>query len=299
MSGAQRELAERIAAAPASWGICELPGWGYQIPVEQVLDDMRTLGLKHTELGPDGFIPGAPEQQAGLLGRYGLTALGAFVPVVLYDRANSPDPTIRAVLDAFEVLGAEMMVISADSGGTTYDNRPELDDDQWRTLIENLERAVDMAAERGVKACVHPHMGTMIQTPDEVQRVLASCEVPICLDTGHLTVGGTDPVALAKQAPERVAHVHFKDVDAELVAAVQSGQHDYTDAVRLGMYKPLGQGAVDLAEIVRTLEGAGYNGWYVPETDRVLAGEPSAENEPLEDMRTSVEFLRGLSRVSA
>ena len=104
----------------------------------------------------------------------------------------------------------------------------------------------------------------MIETPAEVERVLQHPRVPLCLDSGHLTVGGSDPVELARTVPHRIAHVHVKDVDAQLAADVRSGRVSYTDAVRDGMYTRLGEGDIDLREIVRSLETAGYAGWMSP-----------------------------------
>lgn len=292
-------LHERIAAAPASWGICELPGWGYQFPVERVLSDMRELGVRATELGPDGFVPGTPAAQAGLLESYGLAALGAFCPLILHEAAGAMEEEVRATLDMFQALGANLMVIAVATGSDTYDRRPELSERQWQHLIGNLARTAELAASRGVTACVHPHMGTLIQNPQEVERVLSSCDVPLCLDSGHLTVGGADVVELAAAVPERIAHVHLKDVNTALAAEVQNGTMDYSEAVRRGMYTTLGAGDVDLAKIVHSLESVGYSGWYVPELDQMLPGVPESGHEPIEGIRTSMEYLRSLESKAA
>ena len=83
-----------------------------------------------------------------------------------------------------------------------------------KTLLANLDRVAAAAAQRGVAAVLHPHVGTMVETRADVDRVLAGSVIPLCLDTGHLLIGGTDPVELARTVPDRVAHVHLKDVDA-------------------------------------------------------------------------------------
>jgi inosose dehydratase len=116
----------------------------------------------------------------------------------------------------------------------------------------------------------------------------------LCLDTGHLLIGGTDPVALARSHPDRIAHTHLKDVDAGWADKVQAGDATYTQAVAAGMYRPLGQGDVDIAAIVATLEGAGYDGWYVMEQDTILGAVPTGEG-PVVDVRASIAFLRGLA----
>ncbi len=130
-----------------------------------------------------------------------------------------------------------------------------------------LDRLAERAAERGVTATLHPHVGTMVETRDDVLRVLDGASVPLCLDTGHLLIGGTDPLELASAASERIAHTHLKDVDAALAARVRAGELSYTSAVRAGMYRPLGRGDIDIdiGGIVTTLESFGYDGWYVLE----------------------------------
>ena len=129
----------------------------------------------------------------------------------------------------------------------------------------------------------------------EVQQVLDGSWISLCLDTGHLLIGGTDPAELAHQAPERIAHVHFKDVDARLARRVQDGHLTYTQGVREGMYRPLGTGDVDVPAIVGSLRARGYNGWYVLEQDVMLEGEPEGEG-PVTDVRASLEHLVGRDR---
>jgi inosose dehydratase len=284
---------ERIASAPASWGICELPDWGYQLPVERVLSEIRGIGCPVTELGPDGFVPGVPKEQATLLASFDLTALGAFCPLLLHDPSRPPDAEVMALLDRFEALGAEVMVIATATGEDTYDERPQLEDPGWQTLLRNLERVVEMAAWRGVRACVHPHVGTMVETKKDVERVVEDSDVPICLDTGHLTVGGIDPVAFAEEVASRVAHVHLKDIDFDVLEILRSSQGTYTDAVRAGLYTPLGGGGIDLRGLVRMLEDSGYRGWYVPEQDRILSLDPGPAIT-LAEARASVSFIRAL-----
>ena len=212
----------RIAGAPISWGVCEVPGWGYQMPADQVLRQMSEIGLSATELGPDGFLPADPDELATTLAAHNLHAVGGFTPFVL-----------------------------------------------------------------------HPHVGTLVETGPEVRRVLEGSAISLCLDTGHLLIGGTDPAVLAGQVPDRIAHTHLKDVDLAYARKVQAGRLTYTEAVREGMYRPLGTGDVDVAAIVEHLRGNGYDGWYTLEQDTILTEPPSGEG-PVADVRTSVDYLRSL-----
>jgi inosose dehydratase len=280
----------KIAGAPISWGVCEVPGWGYQLDADRVLAEMRDVGLSATELGPEGFLPTDPDELTGLLDAHRLSCVGTFAPVLLHDAAHDPLVDIAAPLDALLACGARVLVLAAATGTNGYDSRPTLDDGQWATLLANLDRLADAAADRGVLAVLHPHVGTMVETRSEVDRVLDGSNIMLCLDTGHLLIGGTDPLQLAREMPDRIAHAHLKDVDAALAARVQAGELTYSDAVRKGMYTPLGAGDVDIAGIVTALRNNGFDGWFVMEQDTILGGEPSGEG-PVRDVRASVAFM--------
>jgi inosose dehydratase len=276
---------ERIAGAPISWGVCEVPGWGHQLTPERVLDELTGLGLAASEFGPDGFLPGP------LLAARGVTAVGGFVPAVLHEPDHDPLPDVRAALDRFTAAGARTLVLAAATGQDGYDARPEVSPAGWRTLLARLDAIAALAASLGVTAALHPHVGTVVEGPADVDRVLDGSSVGLCLDTGHLLVGGTDPVALAARAATRVAHVHLKDVSAPAAADVRAGRTGYTAAVNAGLYRPLGRGDLDLGSLIGALEGAGYDGWYVMEQDTVLTAEPPAGEGPLSDVRASLAWL--------
>jgi inosose dehydratase len=283
----------KIAGAPISWGVCEVPDWGYQLRPDRVLAEMRQVGLAATELGPLGFLPSDPDRAAEVLGHHHLAAVGGFTPVVLHVPGHDPLPEIERVLAGYADTNSTVLVLSADSGQAGYDARPVLDDAGWSALLVNLDRIRALAAERGVLAVLHPHVGTMVETGPEVQRVLEGSSIALCLDTGHLLIGGTDPAALARQVPDRIAHTHLKDVDDRIAAQVRSGRLTYSEAVRGGMYRPLGTGDVDVENIVSTLGRHGYDGWYVLEQDTILTEEPGGEG-PVTDVRVSADYVRSV-----
>ncbi|SFN56414.1 2-keto-myo-inositol dehydratase [Actinomadura madurae] len=282
----------KVAGAPISWGVCEVPGWGHQMKPARVLAEMRDAGLAATELGPEGFLPGDAQERDDLLASHGLGLVGAFVPLVLHDPSHDPLPAIDRALAGVDGV----LVLAAATGLDGYDERPVLDTKAWSTLLANLDAITARAAARGRLATLHPHVGTVVEQRAEVERVLGGCSVPLCLDTGHLLVGGTDPVWLARFAAARIAHVHLKDVDVALAQRVLDGGVTYTNAVRDGLYRPLGDGDIDIPAIIRTLEGAGYGGWWVMEQDTVLAEEPAEGGGPFDDVRRSLDFLAGVAR---
>ena len=285
----------RVAGAPISWGICEVPGWGFQLSAGRVLDEMRGLGLEATEFGPDGFLPGESTARAAMLQEHGLRAVGGFLPVVLHDPAADPLPAVHAFVDACHASGAEVLVLAAATGAAGYDDRPVLDSPGWSTLLANLDAIDEATSARGVVTALHPHVGTLVERVDDVDRVLTGSGVGLCLDTGHLLAGGTDPVRLARSHPQRVVHVHLKDVDTRLAEKVRAGALSYTDAIPKGLFIPLGSGDLDIAGLVGALRDEGYAGWFVLEQDVMLDGEPSGEG-PVADVRTCLGHLREVTR---
>lgn len=282
-------VAARIAAAPVSWGVCEVPGWGHQLELDVVLAQMAELGLTATEFGPEGFLPDEPDAKVEKLSEYDLRAVGQFVPVVLHDPRADPLPEVQRSIDALVCAQADTIVIAAVTGLAGYDERPPLTHAQWVTCLNNLDRIDRMARERGLQATVHPHVGTIIEDTADIQRVLDGSDIALCLDTGHLLVGGVDPLTLVDRAPERIGHVHLKDVRLDLATAVREGRTTYTNAVRAGMYVPLGCGEAQIDAIVQRLEACGYGGWYVLEQDTIL--NQSGAGDPIDDVARSMNYL--------
>ncbi|MBF6173693.1 TIM barrel protein [Nocardia blacklockiae] len=260
----------RVAAAPISWGVCEVPGWGHVLDAATVLGEMRALGLTATEFGPPGYLPGRPSAARELLGRYGITAVGGFLALPLH-RATGHVRTAAATAAAlFAATGAEVLVLAAATGAHGYDLRVPLRDREWRMLVDTAAAVRDIAAEHGLRTVLHPHVGTHVQTGAEVERFLADSDLDLCLDTGHLLVGGTDPVDWARDHADRIGHIHLKDVRNSLADEIRGGTMAYGRAVRQGLFAPLGEGDIDIEALVRCVHDAGYRGWYVIEQDTAL-----------------------------
>ncbi|MGW0246966.1 TIM barrel protein [Nocardia goodfellowii] len=284
----------RIAGAPISWGVCEVPGWGHVLDARTVLAEMAALGITATELGPPGYLPADPGELRALLTEFGMRAIGGFLAVPLHCRPEHALATVRHTATLFAATGAEVLVLAAATGLAGYDSRPPLSADEWRTLIETAAAARDIAAEHGLRAVLHPHVGTQIETQAEVERFLTDSDLDLCLDTGHLLIGGTDPLRLARRHPDRIGHIHLKDVRSELADEIRGGKLEYSQAVRQGLYVPLGEGDVDIAALVRGMHETGYRGWYVIEQDTALAPAGPAD-QPRRDTEHSLRSLAGIS----
>jgi inosose dehydratase len=283
----------RVAGAPISWGVCEVPDWGYQMDARRVLREAAALGLTALETGPDGFLPPDPEDLSELLSGYGLSLVGGFVPVVLHrpEERESALESVERRAGLLAAAGGEVLVLAASTGREDYEGSAELDDDSWEELFVSLAMATRVGERHGLSVAVHPHFGTAIERPEHVRRFLEGCDSGLCLDTGHLMVGGGDPVEVVEAALERVSCVHLKDVDQDLAQRVASSELGYEEAVRRKLYLPLGEGDVDLRRVLRTLDEAEYGGWYVLEQDIMLDAEPPPDGGPSEDVRRSLAFL--------
>ena len=283
----------RVASAPISWGICEVPGWGAMLPTPRVLAEMAGFGFTATELGAPGFLSTDPDEVKAELAGYGMTLMGGFTPVVLHDPAQRQATIDSATATAklFQRAGATKFVSAVVQDMDWSVPRP-LSTDEQRHMVEMFGVIDEICEEHGLAQVLHSHVQTLVETKDDVNRVLDTCDVNWCLDTGHLAIGGVDPVQFAKEAMDRVGHVHLKDVRLDMVPPVLSREVSLMHAVQNGLFTPLGQGDVDIAGVIQALEAGGYDGWYVIEQDTALTeGLPSEGEGPVDEVRTSMQYL--------
>ncbi len=282
-------LLERAAGAPISWGVCEVPGWGLQLEPDRVLGDMRALGLQATEAGPDGYLGNDAGTLRAYLARHDLGLVGGFIGVVLHDPDRLTESLERVHRSAklFADAGGEVIDVAA-IVDDEWSPRIELTDAEWQHIAHALELAAGAAADEGVRCVLHPHWRTLVEQADDVRRILDISDVSICLDTGHLTLGGYDPLELVRSSPERVGHVHLKDVDEAVAARLRDGSVELVHAVQQGLFQPLGDGEVAVDSIVTELERAGYAGWYVLEQDVAIS---ATSPPPADNVRRSIDFL--------
>ena len=287
-------LLSRIAGAPITWGVDGSPGWGHVMGRDRVMSEMVEVGLSATELGPDGYLPRNPEELATYLGQYNLHIVGGFVPAVLY-RSELIDDVLAYVDRASTQLasvGSQVMVLGPASHLTGYDTSIDMSDEEWSSFLDNLKRLSDIVEDNSLVTALHPHWGMATERGRHVERLLDSCDVNLCIDTGHLFLGGIDPVDVAEMAKGRVNHVHVKDVDDRLAGMVRSGELGFRQAVIDGMFKPLGHGDVDIAGVINRLEASGFDGWYVLEQDASFDAEPAEGKGPKADALLSFEYLK-------
>jgi inosose dehydratase len=293
-----------LAAAPITWGVCEIPDWGEVPPAEQVLEQMVVAGYSGTELGSPGFLPNTPEALRRALTKHSLQLVGAFFPLPL----SEPDAG-RSALDDGEALARLLIsagcdtLVAADGGDARrraiagrVPAAELLSPDQWQRAGETLAELARRCAVHGVHVVFHPHAGTYVETPAELDALMTASPadaVALCLDTGHIAYGGGDPVETAARYGERVKHVHVKDVSASLLARARAEGMAFQDAVGHGVFVPLGEGIVDFPALAAHLERDVYDGWWVVEQD-IRRGAPWPKQDPLANARESAAYLTRL-----
>lgn len=293
---------QRMATAPISWGICEVPGWGVQLPVERVLSEMAELGFPSTELGSDGYLPSDPAELSSVLSSHDLDLLAAFIPVLVHDPAEA-DETLRRVEQSAALLAATGATYFNSSPVTTWDWAPrrELSQVEWDHTMMMFARIEEITEAHGLTQVLHEHYGTIVETKEEIQRVIDHSEIRFVLDTAHFAVGGYDPVDFVEDHLDRVGLVHIKDCDLAVAKRLNDGELTLMEAVQTGIFPVVGQGDLNIDRVITSLEQGGYDGWYVLEQDVAITGdEPVAGKGPVEDVKASVEYLRALEgRIAA
>lgn len=287
---------ERMATAPISWGICEVPGWGVQLPVDRVLSEMRDMGFPATELGSDGYLPTEPSELRSALAHHNLELLAAFIPAVVHDPAQA-DETLSRMTEAAELLQSAGARYFNTAAVTSWDWEPRapLTDDQWSHTMEMFARIEEITNAHGLRQVLHEHVGTIVETREEIQRVVDESSILFVLDTAHFAVGGFDPLEFVEDHADRVGLVHIKDCNLAVAERLNRGELSLMQAVQAGIFPPVGQGDLQIDTVITSLERQGYRDWYVLEQDIAITGEEPADGEgPIKEIGISLEYLNGL-----
>jgi inosose dehydratase len=267
-----------IGTVPILWNNVDLPDLLPAVDAETVLDEIARTGYEGTQFG-NGFPRGTA--LATTLAERGLRF--AEIYASLPCSVDGPDEdAVDIGLERLAILHearGEVLVLALDgtpgrseaSGRTSRPGTPQLSDDGWRRLGEAVDRIVSEAAAIGHPVAFHPHTGTFVERPDELERLLGVTDptaLGICLDVGHWTVGGGDPVDALRRYGDRVTHVHLKDVDRQVLDDLRAGRlPDFAAAIRARLFTELGAGVIDLPGILSVLAARDYDGWLMVEQD--------------------------------
>jgi inosose dehydratase len=292
----------RVANAPCSWGVIENVAGdtgGYR----RVLDEMAETGYVGTELGDWGFMPTDPDELRGELDARGLALVASFSTPWLQDAARheqSADDAVRIGRLLAAVGGpGTFIVLGNDPYGDPARGKAAgritaehgMSDAQWEVFADGANHlARRVRDEAGIRTVIHQHLGTLVESMDEVRRFLDTTDpslVGVCLDTGHWTFGtGGDPATAVRELGNRIWHVHFKDCDPAVMAESRAREWDGLTSTGHGVFCELGKGCVDFPGVLRALQEVGYDGWIVVEQD-VLPGM----GDPRESARRNRDFL--------
>jgi inosose dehydratase len=267
-----------IGTVPILWNNVDIPELRLGASAETVLDDIARTGYDGTQLGL-GFPEG--DELKGVLGARGLR----LAEVYAWFGSTVDGPTegslelVRERLRLLREDGGEVLCIAFDgsperdafAGRADDPATPRLTDDGWARTVDLLATAAAETRALGARIAFHPHAGTFVETPDEVDRLADSIDaetLPFCLDVGHYTVGGGDPVAALRRYGERVTHVHLKDVDPDVLAGLRDGSvGGFAAGIRQRLFTELGSGVLDLDGVLAVLAARRYDGWLMVEQD--------------------------------
>ena len=281
----------RVANAPCSYGAFEITvGRLPNIPdALDVLESMAEAGYEGTELGPAGYL-GERDELAARLSASRLELVGGYIPI-RFSEQNRLDEDIRAMedtLDYFDAAGApNARPVFADGGSPERAARPGaaatdhsvgLDDAGWRRFADGVARAADVARARGYRPTFHHHTATNVEAPWEIERMLELTDVGLLLDTGHLALGGGDPVQGLRDWGDRIDHLHVKDYKRAILEGVIADRAGMEEAWRRRVFCELGTGDVDLPAFFAELASSGYSGWLVVEQDLIPAPDEDARD---------------------
>jgi inosose dehydratase len=289
-----------VGNAPLSWGVFEgdalgNPSW------RRVLDEIVESGYRHMELGPVGFLPEDAERLGRELAQRRLALTAGFV----YEHMHLPQQrshvlaTTRRVCRLLSALGARYLVVidrmvperQRTAGRSELATR--LPDAQWAGMIETIASVAALAAEEfGLRPLLHPHCGTHVEFPDEIERAL--CDLPhagigLCIDTGHSAVADMQAADLVARYHDRVEYFHFKDVDGTALHRMHAEGLDFDQALGVGLFCPIGAGVVDFGALRESLRRIGFAGSATVEQDP----DPRVSDySGLDAARQSIAFLR-------
>jgi inosose dehydratase len=278
-----RVMAIRLGINPIGWSNDDLRDLGGDIPLETCLAEARRAGFSGIELGHK--FPRDPRVLAETLRRFDLALVSGWYSTNLLLR--DVDAELRAVRDHADLLlalGCDVIILAETSNAIHGDRSiplsqsPGLTPVEMRSLANRLTALSEGLADMGLKAAYHHHMGTVVETPDEIDALMhASGEaLGLLLDTGHCLFAGGEPAALAARHGDRVVHVHCKDIRAPVLDRVGAGDFSFLDAVVDGVFTVPGDGCVDYPEVFGVLADKGYDGWLVVEAEQDPKKAPPA-----------------------
>ncbi|MGM9669865.1 MAG: myo-inosose-2 dehydratase [Faecousia sp.] len=288
----------KLGIAPIGWCNDDMPDLGAENTFRQTVSEMALAGFTGCEIG--NKYPSDPVDLKKQLQLRGMTIASRwFSSFLLTQPLEQVKADFEKELDFLAAVGCNRINVSEqsysiqgqlDTPVLTGGHKHIMDDREWQLLCDGLNALGRIAADRGFKLCFHHHMGTVVQTAEETDRMMANTDpryVFLCYDTGHFTFAGEDPLAMLKKYVSRVGHVHLKDMRLPVVEEARKNNWSFLQAVRNGAFTVPGDGDVDFDPVFRVLEEAGYEGWLLVEAE-----QDPAKADPLEYAMKARDYIR-------
>ncbi|MFB3163823.1 myo-inosose-2 dehydratase [Neobacillus sp. 179-J 1A1 HS] len=286
----------KLAIAPIGWTNDDMPELGGEITFEQCVSEMALAGFSGSEVG--NKYPRDTVVLKKALGLRGLEIASAWFSAFLTTKPF--EETTQAFTrhrDFLHEMGAKVIVVSEQGNSIQgqmdtplFEKKPVFTEEEWKLLVEGLHLLGDLAAEKGMKIVYHHHLGTGIQTSEEIDRLMTETDpakVSLLYDTGHLVFSGEEHLHVLQKHMDRIHHVHLKDVRIDVANKVREGKLSFLQAVKEGVFTVPGDGVIDFKPVFEELENAGYKGWFVVEAEQ----DPAKAN-PLEYALKARDYIR-------
>jgi inosose dehydratase len=265
----------RFGVSPIAWINDDMPELGGDTPLEQVLAEARDIGFAGIELG--GKFPRDPQTLTALLARFQLALVGGWYSASLLTRtAGEEIVALQAHLGLLKALGCRVFIQAETSNAIHCDRdrplsaTPRLDGAAWAAFGARLTEVADYVAAAGLRFAYHHHLGTVVESSEDIEWFLRSTgpSVGMTIDTGHAALGGVDPLSLIRTHPQRVAHVHCKDIRGKVFHKTRTEGGSFLRGVVDGMFTVPGDGDLDFSKIMQALAQVGYCGWIIVEAEQ-------------------------------
>lgn len=288
----------KLGIAPIAWTNDDMPELGGENTFEQCVSEMALAGFTGSEMG--NKYPRDTKVLTKALTLRGISIASAWFSSFL--TTGDIGETVEAFIlhrDFLYAMGAKVIVVSEQGHSiqgqnlSIYDDKPMFSDEEWIRLCEGLEKLGELAQEKNMKVVYHHHMGTGVQTADEIDRLMKNTDeqlVSLLYDTGHLAFSDEDPLIVLKKHVKRIYHVHLKDVRSEVIKNVRNNKWSFLKAVREGAFTVPGDGMVNFKPIFEVLDENKYEGWMIVEAEQ----DPAKAN-PLEYAVMARKYIHELT----
>lgn len=265
----------QIGINPLTWTNDDLPSLGAETSLEQCLSEGRAAGYAGFELG--NKFPRQSEALNAVLAKHDLALISGWYSGLLL--SHSVEDEIAAIENHLQLLkkgGAKVMVYCEVTGcvhgdhNTPVSRRPKMRSEDWVTFGRNLTQVADYCLSQGVQLAYHHHMGTVIETAEDIDLLMhhTGDSLGLLLDSGHLTYAGGDPLAVIAKHGQRIVHVHAKDIRATVLKDAKNRDLSFLDSVLNGVFTVPGDGSIDYLAIFKALKAVDYSAWVVVEAEQ-------------------------------